>query len=229
MPGGVNADTLFTKPADELAYIEQRASQLGVDPYVALSVVPHEGGILGEVGDHGTSFGPWQLHKGGALPDNIANPDAWSNSAGGIDYALRQIAKVTQGKKGHSAIEAMVRGFERPANPDAEIKASEQTYFRLQAYQKDIQSISLADWNKAAYGTDKVTNRSASDAGSYDLTDAGKDAGDLAKKALDPFGVWGKLAALLSWFTDPENWYRIALFGGGFVLVLGGIYTAFVR
>src|SRR5262249_16717310 len=61
-------------------YIVAGASRRRIDPAAVLSIVPHEGGFYGSVGDSGTSFGPWQLHGGsnvrdprtqGALPQSI--------------------------------------------------------------------------------------------------------------------------------------------------------------
>jgi tape measure domain-containing protein len=48
-------------------YIAQAAAKRGIDPNVALAVVNSEGGFNpgGWVGDHGSSFGPFQLHYGG--------------------------------------------------------------------------------------------------------------------------------------------------------------------
>src|SRR4051812_27423017 len=87
-------------------YIAQGARRRGLDPRAILSVASVEGGFNGAIGDHGTSFGPFQLHQGGALPHGRgAN---WASSAAGIDYALDQIAKVAGGLHGHQAISAIV-------------------------------------------------------------------------------------------------------------------------
>lgn len=223
MPVGVSPTTVFTSADTELSYIEQRAPQLGVDPFVALAVIPHEGGLPGKTGDQGTSFGPWQLHVGGELPPNIKDPANWANSAAGIDYALGRIGKVTAGRQGTNAIEALVRGFERPADPAKEIDATTQTYFRLEAYGQSADQIDIAEFNKAAYGTGKVTNRSASDAGSYDITDAASGAANLVGKALSPLQAIGNL---IGWITNGENWYRIGFFVLGIGLVGFGAYKA---
>lgn len=49
-------------------YIRAAAAARGIDPNVALAVWASEG-RGGYVGDHGTSFGPFQLHYGGGLGD----------------------------------------------------------------------------------------------------------------------------------------------------------------
>jgi hypothetical protein len=73
----------------------------------------------GAVGDSGSSYGPFQLHRGGALGSHSA---AWANSPAGIEYAIRQMAASgARGLKGRAAIAAIVRRFERPADPQSEI------------------------------------------------------------------------------------------------------------
>jgi len=105
-------------------YIRQRAQALGLDPKAVLAVAGQEG-LGGGVGDQGTSFGPFQLHYGGAYPASAprgsqAASQAWAMSPAGIDYALGQIASVARGLTGRSAIENIVRRFERPADPGGE-------------------------------------------------------------------------------------------------------------
>ena len=107
-------------PSQVRALIVQMARQRGVDPQAALAVSSVEGGYGGAIGDQGTSFGPFQLHEGGALPSGRGN--AWANSPAGIAYALDQIARVSKGQTGAQAISSIVNQFERPANPQAEIQ-----------------------------------------------------------------------------------------------------------
>lgn len=107
-------------------YITQRSQALGLDPRAVLAVATVEGGFSGAVGDSGTSFGPFQLHIGGALPSGKGK--AWAQSTEGVDYALAQIAKVAKGKSGLAAITAIVTLFERPAAPQAEISRAMKVY-----------------------------------------------------------------------------------------------------
>lgn len=96
----------------------------GIDPQAALAVARVEG-LGGGVGDQGTSFGPWQLHVGGAFPTGRVphgQEQAWAMSPAGINYALGQIGGVARGLHGPGAVNAIVRRFERPANPDAEVQ-----------------------------------------------------------------------------------------------------------
>ena len=127
----------FATGEQEQAYIEQAAAAAGLDTKAVLAVAAHEGVSLpAEVGDNGTSFGPWQLHAGGALPKEIwqQGPDyanAWANSAAGIDYALAGIRKAVGSQtSGAAAIRAIVYNFEKPKDPGSETVLAEQTYLQ---------------------------------------------------------------------------------------------------
>jgi hypothetical protein len=114
---------------DPVAYIIQQARRRNLDPNAVLAVARQEG-LGGGIGDRGTSFGPWQLHQGGALPRGIRNPQQWAWSPQGINYALDRIAGVAAGRRGRAAIQAIVTGFERPANPGREIQGALGAYGR---------------------------------------------------------------------------------------------------
>src|SRR5262249_53885432 len=113
------------------AQIAARARALGLDPKAVLAVAAQEG-LGGGIGDNGTSFGPFQLHYGGAYPSGAPRgaqaSQAWAWSPAGIDYALGRIAGVARGKTGANAVQAIVSGFERPANPGAEIAGALAAY-----------------------------------------------------------------------------------------------------
>jgi hypothetical protein len=110
------------------ALIAQLARARGLDPAAVLSIASVEGGFNGAVGDQGTSFGPFQLHKGGALPSGIENPAQWANSQQGISYAEDAIANVAKGLKGKAAIAAIASKFERPADVAGEISKASSRY-----------------------------------------------------------------------------------------------------
>jgi hypothetical protein len=112
-----NIGTISGAQPGYTAAITQSAAKYGLDINAVLAVAAQEG-LGGGVGDGGTSFGPFQLHVGGALP--AGKDRVWAESPAGIDYALNQISKVAAGKTGAEAIAAIVNGFERPANPGAE-------------------------------------------------------------------------------------------------------------
>jgi len=101
----------------------------------AVMAIASQEGLSGGVGDHGTSFGPFQMHAGGALPARVWAKGAryaqkWAWSPAGINYALRRIEAVAGGLQGHAAIAAISRGFERPADPAQEIAGASSVYGR---------------------------------------------------------------------------------------------------
>lgn len=110
------------------AAIAQMARQRGLDPRAVLAIASVEGGFNGSIGDHGTSFGPFQMHEGGALPRGISNPQQWANSRAGIGYALDHINTVAHGLRGQAAVSAISSRFERPANVPGEISKAMSRY-----------------------------------------------------------------------------------------------------
>ena len=110
-------------------YITQRAPKHGIDPRAALAVA-HMEGLSGGVGDAGTSFGPFQLHIGGANPySDPRRARSFAESEEGINYALRKMAESgARGLKGRAAIESIVSRFERPADPASEIAGAWARY-----------------------------------------------------------------------------------------------------
>lgn len=122
----------LSKPAQDVVHeILQRSLDKGASDIQAIfAVATVEGGFdpSSPPGDHGTSFGPFQLHKGGALPAGIANPQQWAWSKQGIDYAVDRAVAAEHGAKGHAAIANIVQGFEHPANPTAEIARASAVY-----------------------------------------------------------------------------------------------------
>lgn len=114
------------------AYIAASAKARGLDPNAVLAVSSQEG-AGGGVGDNGTSFGPFQLHYGGAYPSYAphASPqaaNAWAWSPQGVNYALDLQKKVAGGLTGHEAITSIVQRFERPANAQKEIAGAMNAY-----------------------------------------------------------------------------------------------------
>ena len=117
-----------TQAGGKVGYIARQAKRYGLDPSAVIGVASNEG-LSGGIGDHGTSFGPFQLHVGGAFPSSqaglsTAQKQAWAWSPAGIQYALRAMVKAgAGGLKGAAAVNAIVKGFERPANPAADLAA----------------------------------------------------------------------------------------------------------
>jgi hypothetical protein len=118
--------------ANPISYIIQGARRRGLDPNAVLAVAKQEG-LSGGIGDYGTSFGPWQLHIGGALPSAVGARGAgyaqrWAWSPAGINYALDQMAHVARGQRGRAAVTSIVSRFERPAAPGREIAGALGAY-----------------------------------------------------------------------------------------------------
>jgi hypothetical protein len=103
----------------------------GLDPKAVLAVAAQEG-LGGGIGDNGTSYGPFQLHKGGAYPSsapqNPGQAHQWAWSPAGIDYALSRINGVAGGQRGAQAVNSIVSRFERPADPQGEIRRALASY-----------------------------------------------------------------------------------------------------
>jgi len=114
------------------------ARSLGIrDPRAVLSVAAQEG-LGGGIGDRGTSFGPFQLHVGGAFPSGIqGNRHQWAWSRPGLLYALNRIKVVAGNRQGADAIANIVNRFERPANAQGEI-AKALAYYRGGGYSSSL-------------------------------------------------------------------------------------------
>jgi len=113
-------------------YVLKNATRYRIDPDAVVAVA-HMEGYGGGIGDNGTSFGPFQLHAGGALPAWVAARGAdfaqrWAWSEPGFEYALSRIAQVAGGLEGQAAVNAIVRLFERPANPANEVAGALVAY-----------------------------------------------------------------------------------------------------
>lgn len=90
-----------------------------LDPKAVMAVAAQEG-LGGGIGDNGTSFGPFQLHYGGAYPSSAPHgaqaSQAWAWSPAGLNYALQRIQSVAGGLHGAQAVSNIVSRFERPAD-----------------------------------------------------------------------------------------------------------------
>jgi hypothetical protein len=103
------------------------------------AAVAYTEGAGGEIGDGGTSYGPWQLHIGGALPRRWARlgkystkTQYWAWSQAGIEYAVSAMARAgAAGKHGDAAIHAIVYNFERPKDKAREAQAARERFALL--------------------------------------------------------------------------------------------------
>lgn len=103
--------------ATPIQVIRQYAAKLGLDPAAVLAYALTQGGTSwGAVGDHGTSFGPFQAHQGGALGSHDA---AWANSPQGLIELMGMMARAgARGRQGPDAAAYIVGpAFGRGANP----------------------------------------------------------------------------------------------------------------
>lgn len=116
---------------DAVQYILQNAPRYGLDPAAVLSVAKAESGLNPwSVGDHGTSFGVFQLHQGGKLPPGKGRE--WAASPEGIDYALSLMSRLgARGLTGQEAIRNIVTRFEVPADKEGEIRRATGYYSQV--------------------------------------------------------------------------------------------------
>lgn len=178
----------------------------GLDPSAVAAVASTEGGFGGPSsapGDGGTSFGPFQLHAGGALPAGVAARGSgfaqrWAWSPAGISYALDRIASVAKGLGGQASVTAIVTKFERPADPTSQIAKALSRY--------DMYS---------GPGSIPQETGSAADAGSYDAKSAAHDVAQAT-------GI-NSIVDFLKRLGDPNLWLRIGQVVAGAVLAFAGI------
>ncbi len=188
-----------SKPMTIAQYIAYKARLLGLDPSAVLGVAYAEGGFAGTSstpGDHGTSFGPFQLHKGGALPPQAGN----------------------QG--GQAAISSIISGFEKPGDFGAGIKAGlSPDAAARQTRDFRVASAAYNNFNgiaSASFGTAKTDAGSASD-----FTSAGANVVPGAVGAVT--GTIGSIGKLISWITNGKNITRIGEVILGVILILLGL------
>jgi hypothetical protein len=213
-----------------ISYIQSRAVTFGLDPQAVLAVASREG-LGGGVGDGGTSFGPWQLHAGGALPSSVwsRGPEyaqQWAWSPAGIDYALSSMVKAgAENLSGPSAIDRIVRYFERPANPNAEVAGA------ITAYHGGAYKGRGSRPSSSGGGGGGILSGVTSALGGI-----GGAIGSGAEAVfVTPWeNVWNSTAGAASsifdvakaflWLANPINWLRAVELMFGFVLMLVGLY-----
>lgn len=213
------ATTLSTQPLSGAAawsFIVREATQLGLDPSAVLAVASHEG-AGGGIGDSGSSYGPFQLHKGGqypsAAPQDPVQANAWAWSPQGIDYALRgMVAAGAAGQRGPAAITTIVNNFENPTDKPSEIAAADQAYGNVTPAQ-----LAGPQAPATSSGRDVILG-----ANGQPLPGSGGSSLDFipgigAVSAVESVGRFlGKL-------VDPSFWLRALQVLGGGALVGGGL------
>jgi hypothetical protein len=204
------------KPGDAASlvrYLLKRAPQYQLDPNAVVAVAVQEG-LSGKVGDNGTSFGPWQLHQGGAYPSSAPqSPDAanaWAWSPAGIDYALGRMQSVAGGLKGRQAVRAIVYRFERPSDPAAE-------------YKNAVAALPANDGGPKGGGGIGAILGGANAAATGVVPGLGAAEGVAGAAGGVVHGVEAT-ASFLGKLTDPHFWLQALEVVGGGLFVLFGLY-----
>lgn len=113
--------------AQYLRYAMPYAKKYNLDPYAMLAVAHAESGLNpGAIGDNGQSFGYHQFYtKGAGGPNARQYLDPRKN----VERAAQLMSEAgASGLKGQRAIDAIVRRFERPANPSGEVQRALDFY-----------------------------------------------------------------------------------------------------
>lgn len=164
--------------------ISRGARARGLDPLAVLAVFGTEG-LSGRIGDNGHAFGPGQENDaGGVLTGRFPGWSAqqkqrWAMSPAGINDVLNRVAHVAKGKHGDAAINAIVRLFERPANPGAEVQKARGLYGKVGG--GPAQAGALAAGQAAPSNTQGVDKMALLQALSAQHPDVGALAGLLAQ------------------------------------------------
>lgn len=207
-----------SKPLDQ----QQAADYLtAIDPGAAraeLAVAQMEG-WSGAIGDQGTSFGPFQLHKGGAYPRSApqdprqANRWAWSKK--GLSYAddrIRAAVPNIDQLPPAMQVDQIVRRFERPANPNAEVAGALQKLGGVTP--TSGRGARPSSSSGSGGGVDAFLGSVASNIPGLGLVwQAGQGIGSLAD--------FLKVAA---WLVNPLTWLRALEGLFGFVLIMAGLF-----
>ena len=191
----------MTSITDQITVV---ARKLGVDPRLAIAMAQQESGLDPHaVGDHGTSYGLYQLHQGGEL-GNLTPTSAFDPTTN-ASVALAEVARVAKTHPGASPgqIAALAQ---RPADPTAYAAAVDAKY-------------------KALAGSVSAHPQSG-DAGMKDVLGLGTASGvALGAGSTISSAVSGitSVGDLLKWLSDKDNWLRIGMMVGGFIVTIIGL------
>lgn len=111
-PGGSSSSSSTSSGRPGLLQtIIAAARRFGADPVLMVATAMRESGLNWDaVGDNGTSFGPFQHHRGGALG---AHDPAWAMSPAGVEERAAVFAAA------HAHTGADAAAIQRPADPTA--------------------------------------------------------------------------------------------------------------
>src|SRR5580765_520873 len=114
--------------------IRQYAPQQNLDPAAVLAYALTQGGTSwGAVGDHGTSFGPFQAHIGGAAGNrDPSTASSWANSPAGPKQMMAMMARGYSGPRRGPGAAAYIVGphFGRGADPASDEAKARAAYPR---------------------------------------------------------------------------------------------------
>lgn len=207
-----------SKPLDQ----QQAADYLTqLDPGAAraeLAVAQMEG-WSGKIGDQGTSYGPFMLHKGGAYPRSAPqDPQAanrWAWSKPGLRYASSEIRRAVPNidqLPPAMQVEQIVRRFERPANPNAEVAGALQKLGGVTS--TSGRGPRPASSGSSGGGVGGVLSSIAGDIPGLGLVwQAGQGIGSLAD-----------FLQVAAWLVNPLTWLRALEGLFGFLLILAGLF-----
>ena len=190
--------------------IDQEARKLGVDPLLAEAVAQNEsGGNPNAVGDNGTSFGLFQLHKGGEL--GSLTPTQAFDPATNAHVALTEFAAQM---KSHPNIDPgqLAALSQRPASPT---KYAETIDAKMKALVKSGWTPSggvVSQTNGAS-----VQNASLTGGASVQNASLTGDAAGAIASALNPFD------GIATTISSRSFWMRCAFILGGFIIVMVAI------
>lgn len=118
---------------DPITIIRMYAPRFGLDPSAVVAYALTQGGVhWGARGDQGTSFGPFQLHRGGALG---SHNEQWANSQQGLIAAMQMMSHAgAKGMTGPNAAAYIVGpAFGRGADPARDQAKARAAYSRAAA------------------------------------------------------------------------------------------------
>jgi hypothetical protein len=206
----LNVDGLSVAQIAGAEAIIEAYTAVHLDPAGGIAVALNESDLEPAiVGDQGTSYGLFQLHRGGALPASWTAAQA-EDPLQNARYTADQVAK--DGGAGLSAGALQIlqtTAFERPQNVAGD--ENPQNLARAETIVKDLSSPAaqitaagdLAHYSSSSNAGSSVSGAAGAAAGAVGgLVGAG--ASDVASAVTDTVG---KVASAVNWL-DPASWVR---------------------
>lgn len=190
----------------------------------------------GGIGDGGTAYGPAQDHAtDGRLPQfagrgpNDQEVQNWAWSPEGIDYVVRSARADVFRARGRRLdsmppamqVDAIVRDFERPKNPNAEVSAALGNLGRTAP--TDGRGPRPSTSGDSGFSISNFFNGKW-DPGGIGRFFGGGSGPSIATQVLSPFTDVVGFLKLAAWLVNPLTWLRAVEGLFGFVLMLAGLY-----